>query len=162
MIYVQNQNSGNLLVHTPGLLDNLWGTMKLDPNGLIAMRNERYPVTEIGLANLCRQLIKRGESIPNPGRVLVRECPHTRINTSPCTLWEVLYPVHEPNRWGYLTRVFVDDALHVPIRVEVYELPQADSKEPRLVEAYTYLDLKLNRGYTDADFNPKDPQYKFP
>ena len=75
---------------------------------------------------------------------------------------EITYPVHEPKTWGYLARVFLDDEWKFPIRVEVYELPLDRSKLPQLVEDYTYLDLKLNNGYTDADFDPKNRQYKFP
>ena len=52
--------------------------------------------------------------------------------------------------------------MHFPIRVEVYELPLDRGKGPQLVEEYTYLDVKLNNGYTDADFDPKNRQYKFP
>ena len=61
-----------------------------------------------------------------------------------------------------LAKVFVDDELHLPIRVEIYELPLDHSKQPQLVEEYTYLELKLNNGYSDADFDPKNRQYKFP
>ena len=49
-----------------------------------------------------------------------------------------------------------------PRRVEVYELPRDEKHVPQLLEEYTYLDLKLNNGYTDADFDPKNCQYKFP
>ena len=49
--------------------------------------------------------------------------------------------------------MFLDDELHFPIRVEVYELPLDRSQGPQLVEEYTYLDVKLNNGYTDADFD---------
>ena len=36
------------------------------------------------------------------------------------------------------------------------------TKSPNSSEEYTYLDLKINNGYTDADFDPKNRQYKFP
>ncbi len=29
------------------------------------------------------------------------------------------------------------------------------------MEEYTYLNLKLNNGFTDADFDIKNPNYKF-
>ena len=29
------------------------------------------------------------------------------------------------------------------------------------MEEYTYLNLKLNNGFTDADFDVKNPSYKF-
>lgn len=162
VIYVQGRNDDKLIAHTPGFLDMTWGKINLAPKSVLAMQGERYPITEIGLANLCRQLIQRGESADDPSQVTVKQYPHARINTRACTLLEITYPVQEPKTWGYLARVFMDNELHFPIRVEVHELPLDRSQGPQLVEEYTYLDLKLNNGYSDADFDPKNPQYKFP
>jgi len=161
VIYAQGQNDDKLLVHTPGFLTGHF-TISLDPKGPIAMIGEHYPIMEIGLANLCRQLIKRGDAAGDPSQVQVKRYRHARINARTCSLLEITYPVHEPKIWGYLARVFLDDQWHFPIRVEVYELPLDRRQGPRLVEEYTYLDLRLNNGYTDADFGPKNPQYKFP
>jgi outer membrane lipoprotein-sorting protein len=167
VIYVQGRNGDKLLVHTPGLQDATLGTLSLPPNGFLGMRGERYPITEIGLANLCRQLIQRGEAAGGPGQaapgqIAVKRYRHARINARACTLMEITYPVQERKNRGYLARVFLDDQLHFPIRVEVYELPRDRGQGPQLVEEYTYLDVKLNNGYSDADFDPKNPQYKFP
>jgi len=126
------------------------------------MHDEHYPITDIGLANLCRQLIKRGEGAGDPSQVRVKRFPHARINNRQCYLLEVTYPVHEPKIWGYLARVFMDKEWKFPIRVEVFELPEERAKGLQLVEEYTYLDLKLNNGYSDADFDRKNRQYKFP
>ncbi len=161
VIYVQGRNNDMLLAHTPKFFGSRL-TLPLDPKGWLAMQGEHYPITEIGLANLCRQLIRRGESAGDPSQVTVKRRRQARINTRTCTLLEITYPVHEPKTMGYLARVFLDDELHFPIRVEVYELPLDRSQGPQLVEEYTYLDLKLNNGYSDADFDPKNPQYKFP
>ena len=46
--------------HSPGLLDRTVGTITCRLPACLAMRGEHYPITEIGLANLCRQLIARG------------------------------------------------------------------------------------------------------
>jgi hypothetical protein len=162
VIYVQGRNDDKLLVHTPGLIAGRLGTIALDPKGWIAMHGERHPITEIGLANLCRQLIQRGESAGDPRQVQVKRYRHARINTRACTLLEIIFPAHEPGHAGYLARVFIDNQWRFPIRVEIYDLPLDGSRGPQLEAAYTYLDLKLNNGYSDADFDPKNPQYKFP
>jgi hypothetical protein len=162
VVYVEGRNEGKLIVHTPGLQDATVGKMALPPKGLLAMMDERHPIVEIGLANLCRQLIQRGDAAGDPSQVQVKRYPRARINTRPCFLYEIIYPVQEPKVRGYLARVFVDSQLRFPIRVEVYEIPVDQGLMPRLLEEYTYLDLKLNVGYSDADFDPKNPQYKFP
>ncbi|MBI1903218.1 MAG: DUF1571 domain-containing protein, partial [Planctomycetia bacterium] len=33
--------------------------------------------------------------------------------------------------------------------------------KPELTEEYTYLKIKVNNGFTDADFDVKNPNYKF-
>src|SRR5208282_6850301 len=59
--YFQGRNNDQLMCHTPGFQDSTVGTLSLPPKGILAMLGEHYPITEIGLANLCRQLIQRGE-----------------------------------------------------------------------------------------------------
>ena len=78
VIYVQGRNDDKLLVHTPGLSDRPWARCALDPKGFLAMQGEHYPITEIGLANLCRQLIQRGESAGDPSQVRVKRYRHAR------------------------------------------------------------------------------------
>jgi hypothetical protein len=161
VIYVDGQNGGNLLVHRPGLLTGGM-TLSLPPKGLLAMLGERHSIMEIGLANLCRQLIERGEAAGESNEVQVRQFDRARINDRACTLIQIMYAVHEPKLWGYLARVFIDKERKFPIRVEVFELPAERSRGPQLLEEYTYLNLKFNNGYTDLDFDPKNRQYKFP
>ena len=162
VLYVEGRNDGRLLVHTPGFIAGRLGTLALDPKGWIVMSGERHPITDIGLAGLCRQLIQRGESARDPSQVQVRRYEQARINTRACTLLEITFPAHGAQESGYLARVFVDRQWHFPIRVEAYELPPDRNQAPRLIEEYTYLEVKLNRGYSDADFDRKNPQYRFP
>lgn len=60
-----------------------------------------------------------------------------------------------------MSRIFVDDQLNLPIRYEAYDFPAAAGGPPELIEQYSYLDLKLNNGYTDADFDVENPKYGF-
>jgi hypothetical protein len=60
-----------------------------------------------------------------------------------------------------LARIFVDDELKIPIRYESYDWPREAGGPPELIEEYTYLDLKLNNGFTDEDFDTRNPDYHF-
>jgi hypothetical protein len=161
VIYVEGRNDGKLLVHTPGLLYGALGSMHLPPTGFLAMKGERHPITDIGLANMCRQLIQRGEAA-DPAKVQVKRYSEARINSRACTLFEV-YPIwDEKTKQDYLARIYLDNQWKFPTRVEIYEVPKDARQPPQIVEEYTYLDLKINNGYTDADFDPKNRQYTFP
>ena len=88
MIYVEGRNDNKLLAHTPGCLtgrvDAALGPRARWP----AMRGEHYPITEIGIANLCRQLIKRGESAGDPSQVRVKRDPARAVQTGLARCWK--------------------------------------------------------------------------
>jgi len=58
--------------------------------------------------------------------------------------------------------VAISKELNLPIRYEAYDWPHEKRDEPPLVEEYTYLKLKLNNGFSDRDFDVRNPNYNFP
>jgi hypothetical protein len=60
-----------------------------------------------------------------------------------------------------MARIYVDDELQLPIRFEAYDWPTQQGAEPQLIEEYTYMNLKVNQGFTDADFDVHNPAYAF-
>ena len=61
VIYVDGKNGGNLLAHETGLAA-LVGTVRLKPTSSTAMRDNRYPVTEIGMKRLVELLVGQWEN----------------------------------------------------------------------------------------------------
>jgi hypothetical protein len=49
VLYVEGRNNGNLVAHEGGFKGRFLPTVNLPPNGTLAMRGQRYPMTEIGL-----------------------------------------------------------------------------------------------------------------
>jgi outer membrane lipoprotein-sorting protein len=60
-----------------------------------------------------------------------------------------------PDFYGGRLVLWIDDALHLPIQIDVYD------HEGTLYEHYEHHDLKVNVGLTAADFDPANPKYKF-
>jgi hypothetical protein len=58
-------------------------------------------------------------------------------------------------------RIYIDDALQIPTRYELYHWPESAGAAPDLVQEYTYVDLKLNVGFSNKDFHRDNPQYQF-
>ena len=58
--------------------------------------------------------------------------------------------------------VFIDDELNIPVRYVAYDWPTAGGEEPPIIEEYTYIDVQLNVGLTDKDFDPANEEYEFP
>jgi hypothetical protein len=161
VIFVEGQNNGRLWAHGTGL-ERTAGTLSLPPEGVLAMRNQRYPLTELGILNMTRRLVEVGEDNKRYGECDVKFYEGAKINGRVCTCIEVVHPVPRRNFVFHLARIFVDKELNLPIRYESYDWPREPGGPPELMEEYTYLNLKMNNGFTDADFNIKNPNYKFP
>jgi hypothetical protein len=157
VIYEAGRNKGNLLAHKA----RMRATVSLSPEGLIAMNGRHYPITEIGLVNLVRRLVEVGEQDVTYGECEVKYFTRAAVNKRPCTVIQVVHPTPRDVFRFHLARVFVDNELKLPIRYESYDWPREPSGEPRLIEEYTYLDLKLNNGFTDEDFSTRNTAYQF-
>jgi len=156
VIYVQGRNKDKLLAHATGLQGKLLGTLELEPTGPVAMRGNRYPLTEIGILNMVRRLVEVGEQDVKYGECEVKFFKGAKINNRVCTCIQVVHPVPRRNFLFHVARIFVDDELNVPVRYESYDWPEQPGGPPRLLEEYTYLNLKLNNGFTDTDFDPRN------
>ncbi len=161
VIFIEGTNDGLMYAHTVGLKDKMFGTVRLKPDGPIAMSGQRYPLTELGILNLVRRLVQVAETDVKYGECEVKFFKGAKINSRVCTCIQVVHPVPRRNFLFHLARIFVDDELNVPIRYESYEWPKEPGGPPELIEEYTYLNLKLNNGFTDADFDIKNPNYHF-
>ena len=51
--------------------------------------------------------------------------------------------------------LWIDEQLGLPLQIDLYD------HDGRLYEHYEHHDLVVNAGLTDADFNPKNPAYRF-
>jgi hypothetical protein len=159
VIYVAGQNHGSMWAHRP--TSKMMGTVSVRPDSPIAMREQRYPLTEIGLVNLVRRLIEVAEHDVKYDECEVKFIPRAKINGRLCTCLQVTHPVPRQHFTYYLARIYVDDEQGFPVRYESYGWPTEPGGEPQLIEEYTYLDLKVNNGFTDEDFSVKNPKYQF-
>jgi hypothetical protein len=160
VIFIEGQNNGKMWAHGVGI-QKVVGTVSLEPTGYLAMRGQRYPITELGMTNLLRRLIEVGERDSQYGECDVKFFQGAKINNRVCTCIQVTHPVARRNFLFHIARIFVDDELNLPVRYESYDWPTSSGAKPELMEEYTYLNVKLNNGFTDADFDIRNPNYQF-
>jgi hypothetical protein len=160
-IFVEGRYNGKILAHGTGLQKKLAGTLELDPGGSLAMRGNRYPLTEAGLRNLNERLIQSWEFETGYGESEVQTFQGAKVDKRPCTCIQVTHPVPRKTFQFHVARVFVDDKWQIPVRCEFYDWPHRQGEAPALVGEYTYTQLEFNRGFTDADFDPANPRYGF-
>ena len=161
VLYVENRNNGNLLVHEPGLLTGM-KTFELPPDGALAMRGNRHPIYEAGIENLVKKLIEKAERDRQLGDCNVEYREGAKINGRDCLMIEVTHPVRKDVYEFHKAQVFIDEELQIPVRFASYDWPKAPGQEPLLIEEYTYTKVKLNVGLTNLDFDPSNKEYDFP
>ena len=161
VIYVEGANEGNIIAHEGGFKGRFLPTVTIPPTGMLAMRGQRYPMTEIGIENLIVKLIERGQRArQNPG-VVCEFRKNARVKDRVCTVLNVTQPNKTAGAEFHQAQIFMDDAVNVPIRYIAYDWPRSPGGRPAVIEEYTYLDLKINVGLTDADFDPYNAEYNF-
>jgi hypothetical protein len=161
VIYVEGANEGKLIGHAGSGVMALAGSKWLDPKGPLAMLGQRYPITELGLANLVRRLIEVGQHDEQFGECDVWRNDDAKVGDRACIAFTVVHPEKRRGFLFHIARIFIDKELMVPLRYEAYDWPAKPGDPPPLLESYTYARLKLNSGLTDADFDPNNPEYNF-
>ena len=159
VVWVENKNDGNLIVHETGIKGMI--NVTLDPNGYLAMRNQRYPITEIGIENLAVKLIETAMRDRQHDECDVQIYQDAKIGKSECLMIEVTHPVKRAHFDFHRARVYFDKQLNMPIRYESWSWPTRPGGEPVLEEEYTYLRVEPNAGLTDLDFDISNPEYNF-
>jgi len=160
VIYVDGRNDGNLIAHESGILNLM--RVNLAPRGSMAMRGNRYPITDAGIENLVAKLIERGERDRATGLCDVQFFENAKVMDRTCTMIQVKHDEEREPLDFHIGRIYIDDEHQVPIRYEAYLWPGPNDKELPLLESYTYAKLKINVGLTDKDFDPDNKEYDFP
>jgi len=160
VIYVEGKNHGRLIVRNGGPRFG-YITTSVAPDSPAALRQNRYPITEIGVMNLTARLIEVGEGKLRCSNCEAKIAPGAKINGRPCTLIQVSNRVRDESQTFKTARIFVDDELQLPVRYAAYDWPKKEGGEPILLEEYTYTDIKLNVGLTDWDFDHRNKEYHF-
>lgn len=160
VIWVENRNEGKLIGHEGGFKNLV--RVALAPTDSLAMMGNKYPITEIGLANLVEKLIEKGERDKKNGRCLVIVEEGHKIGDRVCKLIQVTHPERDPRFDFHIAQIFMDPERMIPLRYAAFLWPEKLGDAPPLEEEYTYLNVELNVGLQDIEFDPENPAYNYP
>lgn len=150
-VWVHGKNNGKMLASGNGL-QSVLGTVSLDPNGYFAMQDNLHPITDIGIRNLLQQMITTTKHDSQHGEIEIQFRRGAKVADRRCTCIQFDHPLPRRGLRYRMSRIYVDDQLDLPIRFEGYTWPRIPGGAPVLIEEYTYMKLKLNKGLTDSDF----------
>ncbi len=161
-IYVSGKNSNQVVVHTTGLAA-LVGTLSLDPTGSTAMEDNRYPITKAGMLSLVESVMGQwlAQVKQNATGISVNNYPNSKIGDQPCQTIETVLAQPMGTNLFQTTRLYIDAATKLPIRVQQYAFPDRRGQKPVLVEDYLYQNVRSNISLTDIDFDSKNPRYGY-
>jgi len=160
-IWVAGKNKGKIVAHEAGLTKVIAGTLHLDPKGSMAMDENRHPITEAGIGFMIDKVLARWQAdLSHPGTQVVIH-PNARVGNHPCTMVEEIHPKRDDSLLFVKVRIYLDHQLGLPIRYEGFGWPDRPGHEPELVEEYTFMDLRINTGLKDRDFDPANNHYSF-
>ena len=156
VLYVDGENNGNLLVRKGGHAFK-YVKLRIDPNGTAARRESNYAITDFGFDRIIGRLIETvTDDIKNDPTAANTEVSHfrgARVNDRLCTHIRVVHPKPGEGLTFHRASLYIDDELHVPIRLTVHGWPEREGDDPPLIEEYTYVDLQLNVGFSDSEFS---------
>lgn len=159
-IYVDGRNDGKMWAHSDTY--RTLGSVAFFPDSRQAMRESRYPITDIGVVKLVERLVEVAEHDAQFGECEVKFYPDTKVDARPTLCVAVTHPVPRKEFTFHHARIYVDREWNIPIRYEAYSWPAKKGDRPPLLEEYTYLKLEVDRGYSDTDFDMTNPAYRFP
>lgn len=165
LLFVDGQNEDRMLVHVGGWQAKLLPVMKLDPNGSIALRESRHPVTNIGMAKLADIMLGHHERDLSNGRAFRCQClegAHFDNRDCYCFITEYDQPCEDSVYRRSI--VMIDRELNIPLCVKNFAFPhdgQATNDEQTLIEYYGFADVRMESGVGRMAFNEANRDYLF-
>jgi hypothetical protein len=170
LLYVDGQHDGKMLVKVGGIKGRLLPCVKLDPDGAMAMREARHPVTDIGLLNLSRKIIqyRQHEAENDYADIRCQMIDSEEIDGRPCYCFVLHYQNPETSETYRKSVQYIDKELWLPICIKNYAWPADESEtdpvkldEATIIEHYGYSNIQMDTQLADADFDRKNRRYRF-
>jgi hypothetical protein len=156
VLYVEGQNDGQLLVRRGGeRFSEVITSVDLDADAV--KQESQMNITSVGIVTMVeeirRHIARDIKADPDGTNTELKVTRGVKINGRGSTRVEITHPRQAAGLTFYRGVVFADDEWHLPVRVEGYAWPQAEGEKPSLLGEFTYTDVKINVGLTDADFS---------
>jgi len=152
VIYAGKKYDYQMKVHLGGYLNLL--NLSIDPNGSTAMKKSRHPITESHLGFTIQLMKNSLLNAKNEKGSKIEFIKAQTLNNRNVKLYKAEFP---PNKgfYGHIIYIYLDDLLNLPVKFDVYDW------NDKLLESYTFSDMKINVGLKDIDFDTENKAYNF-
>jgi hypothetical protein len=154
LLYVEGWNGNRIRAHRGGILRFI--TRNLDPSDPALMVDNLRPVTGTGIGFLLETVAINIRKAIAAGELVFSEGAEETVYGRKTQLFDVVFPKQSPTDYdGYRFVINQDAESKLLIRIRTYD------RAGQLIENYAYENLDLATRLTDADFDPKNPEYHF-
>jgi len=154
VLYVTGWNENRIRAHRGGILRFI--TRDLDPNDPSVMAHNLRPVTNMGIGYLLEGIGTNVRKATRNGELAFADHGEEPVFGRITRLMEVSVPKERAKDYDGCRLVVNQDVENMMlIRIRIYDC------DNQLMEYYGYEDLDLGARLTDADFDPKNPEYHF-
>ena len=161
-IFAEGQNDNHVVAHGGGLTRLLLPHLKVPPRSRLALSGNRHPITEAGLLNLTRKLLRfRQMDLEDEDAETVLD----RVTDSEGRCW--LRSVHThtvqvADRPFSYVEVYYDPETNLPSRIKSFDWPATNGEDLKhLAERYEYTNLVIDAQFGQDDFDYQNPAYDF-
>jgi len=131
-------------------------TVSLDPQSPRARKGSRHAITDVGIGKLLDLITDNASRGMQRSELTIEDRGQHITFDRPSQRYILHFPVDPAKGYYCMTAIIdVDHEYRLPVYAEIFDW------HGQLIERYGYLDLRLNPGLTDADFDSKNPAYGF-
>ncbi len=155
VVFVKGENNGKMIAH-PGSFPDI--TVRVQPDGNLAMRQNRHPITEVGIGNainIISEDITRAKENPKDS-VQYLDHGKTEIAGEESHCIEAIMPAKaDSDYYAHRALICYNTSTNLLNQIKIW------NHENVLVENYRYTDVQINPGLSDEAFQPDNPEYDF-
>jgi hypothetical protein len=154
VLYVEGQYKGKIQAHPSGILGVIFRKVAIDPDGKVAMKHSRRPLTKAGMVNMVELIARQCEEAHGRGD-LTLTYEGVRVEADrPAYVLKRLLP---PDK-GYPCEtlvIFIDTETLACVRSDAYDW------DGELISHYFYTNIDFTPSLTDRDFDTDNPDYGY-
>jgi hypothetical protein len=126
---------------------------RLAPESALAMKDSRYPITELGMLKLAERLHSILAGQPHDRRLQAQVSTIEHAGRL-CRRHVIEFAVPDAHERCARSEFHIDEETSVLVSITNYCLC-SDEETLELLEHYRYDDIRFNPGLTDKDFDPQ-------
>lgn len=166
LLYSDQYDDGCIVVKFGGMKRFL-PSVRLEPNGSLAMSESRYPATAAGVLGMIEQITNHREHDMKTKPKMVCTRTEVEFDGRPGVQFFFQYDDKTGNKTYRKSYLTIDKEYQVPVDVRNYTwsnqaegLTDAQLDKQTLIEQYSFTQLNPTTQLADSDFSRENPRYR--